>query len=148
MKKVFIVAILALSLNSFAQDRKEKHSRGEMEQMTPEQRSQLLVKKMTLELDLNAKQQDQVAKIIAEQSAKREAMRAERKAKMEEGKINRFEMANKLLDEQIAMKEKEEGVDEKSSSPDVDAVRKEAMETQQTQQQQPQQQNIFPPFGR
>lgn len=45
MKKVFIVAILALSLNSFAQDRKEKHSRGEMEQMTPEQRNQLMVKK-------------------------------------------------------------------------------------------------------
>jgi len=106
MKKVFIVALLAFSLSSVAQDRKERPSRGEMEQMTPEQRSQLLVKKMTLELDLNAKQQDQVAKIIAEQSAKREAMRAERKAKMEEGKINRFEMANKLLDEQIAMKDK------------------------------------------
>jgi periplasmic protein CpxP/Spy len=106
MKKVFIVALLAISLSSVAQDRKERPSRGEMEQMTPEQRSQLLVKKMTLELDLNAKQQDQVAKIIAEQSAKREAMRAERKAKMEEGKINRFEMANKLLDEQITMKDK------------------------------------------
>lgn len=106
MKKVFIVAVLAISLSSVAQDRKERPSRGEMEQMTPEQRSQLLVKKMTLELDLNAKQQDQVAKIIAEQSAKREAMRAERKAKMEERKINRFEMANKLLDEQIAMKDK------------------------------------------
>jgi hypothetical protein len=106
MKKVFIVALLAISLSSVAQDRKERPSRGKMEQMTPEQRSQLLVKKMTLKLDLNAKQQDQVAKIIAEQSSKREAMRAERKAKMEEGKINRFEMANKLLDEQIAMKDK------------------------------------------
>ena len=106
MKKVFIVAILALSLNSFAQDRKEKHSRGEMEQMTPEQRNQLMVKKMTLELDLNAKQQEQVGKIMAEQSAKREAMKAERKAKMEDAKADRFEMANKMLDDQIEMKNK------------------------------------------
>ncbi len=106
MKKVFIVAVLALGLNSFAQDRKERHSRGEMEQMTPEQRSQLHLKKMTLDLDLNAKQQEQIGKIIAEQNTKREAMKAERKAKMEAVKADRFAMANKLLDEQIEMKNK------------------------------------------
>jgi protein CpxP len=110
MKKVFIVAVLAISLSSVAQDRKERPSRGEIEQMTPEQRSQLLVKKLTLELDLNAKQQEQVAKIMAEQTAKREALRAERKAKKEEAKANRFEMVNKRLDEQIEMKNKMKGI--------------------------------------
>ena len=68
-----------------------------MEQMTPEQRNQLLVKKMTLDLDLNAKQQEQAGKIIAEQSAKREAMKTERKAKMEAAKAERLEMKNKKL---------------------------------------------------
>jgi hypothetical protein len=106
MKKVFIVAVLAIGLHSFAQDRKERLSRERMEQMTPEQRSQLLVKKMTLDLDLNAKQQEQVGKIMAEQATKREAMKAEHKAKMEEAKANRFEMKNKMLDEQIEMKNK------------------------------------------
>ncbi len=106
MKKVFIVALLAISLSSVAQDRKERHSKGAMEQMTPEQRNQLHLKKMILDLDLNVKQQEQVAAIMAEQTAKREAMKAERKAKMEEAKAIRFEMKNRMLDEQIEMKNK------------------------------------------
>ena len=106
MKKVFIIAVLAISLSSLAQDRKERHSKGAMEQMTPEQRNQLHLKKMILDLDLNAKQQEQVAAIMAEQTAKREAIKAERKAKMEEAKANRFEMKNRMLDEQIEMKNK------------------------------------------
>ena len=110
MKKVFIVAVLAISLSSFAQDRKEKHSRGEMEQMTPEQRNQLMVKKMTLELDLDAKQQEQVGKIMAEQTAKLEKFKAEHKALMDESKANRFEIKNKMLDEQIEMKNKMKGI--------------------------------------
>ena len=106
MKKVFIIAVLAISLSSLAQDRKERHSKGAMEQITPEQRNQLHLKKMILDLDLNAKQQEQVAAIMAEQTAKREAMKAERIAKMEEAKANRFEMKNRMLDEQIEMKNK------------------------------------------
>ena len=106
MKKVFIIAVLAISLSSLAQDRKERHSKGAMEQMTPEQRNQLHLKKMILELDLNTKQQEQVGKIMADQMAKREAIKAERKAKIEEAKANRFEMKNKMLDEQIEMKNK------------------------------------------
>lgn len=106
MKKVCIVALLVIGLSSFAQERKERHPKGEMEQMTPEQRNQLHLKKMTLDLDLNAKQQEQLTKILADQSAKREAMKAENKAKMEEAKAIRFEMKKKILDEQIEMKNK------------------------------------------
>ena len=106
MKKVCIVALLVIGLSSFAQERKERHSKGEMEQMTPEQRNQLHLKKMTLDLDLNAKQQEQLTKILADQSAKREAIKAEHKAKMEEAKAIRFEMKKKILDEQIEMKNK------------------------------------------
>jgi len=106
MKKVCIVALLVIGLSSFAQERKERHPKGEMEQMTPEQRNQLHLKKMTLDLDLNAKQQEQLTKILADQSAKREAIKAEHKAKLEETKAIRFEMKKKILDEQIEMKNK------------------------------------------
>lgn len=122
MKKLILAALLAVSISTFAQCKKEmekkchteKHSPDErnvgMEKLSSEQRTQLMVKKMTLELDLNAKQQEQVKQIIAEQMVKREAMRAEQMAKKEEDKKRTadqiFVIKNKILDEQIAMKNK------------------------------------------
>jgi hypothetical protein len=107
MKKVLIAALLIVGISSFAQERRERPNRAEMENLTPEQRNQLIVKKMTLELDLNAKQQEQISQIIAEQSAKRDAIKAERKANSEKPTTDeRFAMKNKILDDQIAMKAK------------------------------------------
>lgn len=106
MKKLFIVALLIVGMTSFAQERKGRTARAEMENLTPEQRNELKLKKMTLELDLNAKQQEQVGQIITEQSVKREAMRAERKAKQEKSTDERFAMKSKMMDEQIAVKNK------------------------------------------
>ncbi|WP_291102755.1 MULTISPECIES: Spy/CpxP family protein refolding chaperone [unclassified Flavobacterium] len=113
MKNLIIVALLIVGMSAFAQNRKEMEKRPyrtEMEKLSPEQRNQLMLKKMTLELDLNAKQQEQVGQIIAEQSTKREAMRAERMAKKESERRptadERFALKNKMLDEQIAMKDK------------------------------------------
>ena len=113
MKKLIIAALLVAGIATFAQNRKEmgdRNNRSEMEKLSPEQRTQLMVKKLTLELDLNAKQQEQVKQIIAEQGVKREAMRSEQMAKKEEEKKrnadNQFAMQNKMLDEQIAMKNK------------------------------------------
>ena len=80
MKKLFIAALLVVGITSFAQERRATTERAKMEQMTPEQRNQLHLKKMTLELDLNASQQKEISKVIAEQSNKREAKMAERKA--------------------------------------------------------------------
>ncbi len=110
MKKVFIVTLLVIGMAGFAQNRRERPSRQQMEQLTPEQRNELHLKKMTLDLDLNTNQQEQIGKILAEQSAKREAMRAERKAKMEAAKADRFAMKNRMLDEQIEMKNKMKGI--------------------------------------
>jgi hypothetical protein len=82
----------------------EKHSPDErnefgMEKLSSEQRTQLMVKKMTLELDLNAKQQEQVKQIIAEQMAKKEEDKKRTADQI-------FVIKNKILDEQIAMKNK------------------------------------------
>jgi hypothetical protein len=111
MKKLFIVALLVVGMTSFAQERKARPERAQMEQMTPEQKNQLHLKKMTLELDLNASQQKEMSKIIAEQSAKREARMAERKASKDSAKKQLtadelFAKKSKMLDEQIVMKER------------------------------------------
>lgn len=110
MKKLLITALLVVGLTAFAQEKKTEMNRPERERMSPEQRNQLMLKKMTLDLGLNEGQQKEMAKIIADQSAKREAAMTARKADREKGvkptADERFAMENKKLDEQIAIKEK------------------------------------------
>lgn len=111
MKKLITIALIAImGVSSYTQERKEGQRRPErnpMEKFTPEQRNELMLKKMTLELDLNASQQKEMSKIIAEQGAKREAHLKDRKAKTAKPTSDEiFEMKSKMLDEQIAMKGK------------------------------------------
>jgi len=110
MKKLFVVALLIMGMTSFAQEKPLKSDRAEMEKLTPEQRNQLHLKELTLKLDLTASQQKEMAKIIADSDAKREASIAEVKKQREKGirptAAQRFEMKNKRLDEQIAIKER------------------------------------------
>ena len=111
MKKLFIIALLVVGMTSFAQEKQGRMERASMEKMTPEQRNQLHLKKMTLELDLNASQQKEMSKIIAEQSTKREARIAERKATKEVTKKQLtseelFAKRSQMLDDQIVMKDR------------------------------------------
>ena len=113
MKRLIITALLVVGLTSFAQDKKEMENRPDrpqMEKMSPAQRNELMLKKMTLELDLNAKQQEQFKGIIAEKSTKMETMKGDPMEKKGEWKRptadERFAMENKRLDEQIAMQNK------------------------------------------
>ncbi|TWI03369.1 hypothetical protein IQ05_00312 [Flavobacterium tiangeerense] len=111
MKKLLIVLVLAFGITSQAQERKTKTESAKMERMSAEQKRALQVKKMTLELDLNASQQKEISSLLAEQSTKREAMLADRKAnktaeKKQLTSNERFELKNQMLDNQIAMKER------------------------------------------
>ena len=103
MKKLILAIALVATTLTFAQDRK---ARGE--KLTPEQQTELKVKRMTLELDLDEKQQKEIKTILVEQSKKRETKLAEMKAKKEKGEKptadERFAMKNEMLDNQIAMK--------------------------------------------
>jgi hypothetical protein len=103
MKKLILVVTLVISTLTFAQERSRKG-----EKLTPEQQTELQVKKMTLELDLDAKQQKELKAILLEQAQKREGKIAEIKAKREKGEKlsadERFEMKNKMLDNQIEHK--------------------------------------------
>lgn len=109
MKKLIIAALLSVGMTTFAQE-KPLAKREKMEQLTPEQRNELHLKKLTLDLGLNASQQKEMAKIISEQSAKMETAKAERKARAEKNQKmtadERFALQSKMLDEKIATKEK------------------------------------------
>jgi protein CpxP len=86
MKKVFLAALLVVSLTTFAQEgRKPGSKRAEMEKMTSEERSELRLKRLTEILKLNEKQQKEVGVILVEQQQKREKALAEFKSMKEKG---------------------------------------------------------------
>lgn len=66
MKKLFIVALLAIGFTTFAQEGKKK--KGGHEQTT-----EMKLKKMTEELGLNADQQKQMAVVLEEQATNMKA---------------------------------------------------------------------------
>ena len=104
-----MIALLVFGLNSFAQDSSKKsNTQNETEKMSVEQRNQLRLKKLTLDLSLTDSQQKEMSKIIAEQSVKRETDIAKRKADKEKGvkptADERFAKENQMLDERIAIK--------------------------------------------
>jgi len=106
MKKLIIALMLLGGLTSFAQEKNRKDP--EKENLSTEQREQLRLKKLTLELNLTDSQQKEIGKILNEQSAKRETAMAARKANKEKGvkptADERFAMENQRLDDQIAIK--------------------------------------------
>lgn len=105
MKKLFVAALMIVGLTTFAQGEGEKR-----ELLSPEQQTELHLKKMTLDLDLTEKQQNALQPILLEQAKKRENFKTKREAKKESDtkitKEERFEMRSKMLDNQIALKEK------------------------------------------
>lgn len=79
MKKLFIAALLFVGIVSFAQDINQKPARDQKEKLTPEQRNEKHLQKLTAELNLDKKQQDQVKQLLAERSAKAEKFRDAKK---------------------------------------------------------------------
>jgi hypothetical protein len=74
MKKVFLAAILVVSTLTFAQEKDKKR-----EKLAPEQQTELQVKKMTAELDLNETQQKQVKELLESQKENRALFLEKRK---------------------------------------------------------------------
>ena len=79
MKKLFIAALLFVGMASFAQEADQKPTREPRERLTPEQRNDKQLKKITSELNLDANQQTQVKQLLADRSAKAEKFREDRK---------------------------------------------------------------------
>jgi periplasmic protein CpxP/Spy len=114
MKKIILVALLMIGTIIVAQERNKRQQGDEKMQFTPEQKSQLMLKKMTLELDLNDSQQKEFKTIIAEKMTKMEEQKAAMKTMKEKGvrptSDELFAMASKKLDEQIANKKRMEKI--------------------------------------
>ena len=108
MKKLILVALLSLSITGIAQDKK-KSMKADRPEFTAQQQNELQVKKLTLELDVSAKQQKEISDIIAKQQEKREAVKKELKIKKDENKKlttdEKFVLKRNMLDNQIAHKE-------------------------------------------
>jgi len=81
MKKLFIAALLFIGIASFAQEADQKPTREPREKLTPEQRSDKQLKKLTSELNLDANQQAQVKQLLADRNTKAEQFKEARKAK-------------------------------------------------------------------
>jgi hypothetical protein len=103
MKKVIVAVLLVVGMTTFAQERGEKRER-----LTPEQKVELQIKKLKLDLDLNDKQTADIKKIVVEQVKKRDAKRAEfdtKRAKdVKPTPEEMFQNKSQMLDEKIAMK--------------------------------------------
>lgn len=84
-----------------------RNQMNQEQQMTPDQRAQLQLKRMTLSLNLTDKQQKQIYPLLLQSIEKRDKKMAEIKAKREKGEKlsadERFELQNDRLDNQIAM---------------------------------------------
>ncbi len=111
MKKVLIALVLLVGMTSLAQEKKARSERAQIEHMTSEQRNELHLKKMTLDLDLTATQQKEMSIIIAEQGTKKEARMIERKEnndviRKQLTADEKFAEKSRMLEEQILMKER------------------------------------------
>ena len=112
MNKIVVTMLLLVTTMTLAQEKRERHHRGNMHNMTPEQIATLQTKKMTLALDLSEAQQDQIHALNLEHAQERKSKMEERKAAKEEGgrkeltSEERFAKKNERLDAKLAHKQK------------------------------------------
>jgi len=106
MKKLIIAAFLFVGIASFAQEA-DQSVQPQRERLTPEQRNDRQLKKLTSELNLDANQQTQIKQLLADRSANAEKFKEDRK--------NRKDNGTKLTTEQKAAF-KQQMADEKTAN--------------------------------
>lgn len=110
MKKLLVLSLLFIvSFNSFSQNRKQLGNK--LKSFSAEQIATLQTKKMTLSLDLNLKQQNEIFNVCLEEVKFKKTKRGEineRKNNSKEGLSSEeiFDMMNEKLDHQIALNNK------------------------------------------
>ncbi len=115
MKQLLIVALALFTMQVVAQEhklnRKPMHKKGQIfKDLSAEEVATLQTKRMTLDLDLNESQSDEIYKMNLENAKTRKIKAQEREkkdVKQEEiTKDNLFDKVNAKLDKQIAHKQK------------------------------------------
>ncbi len=107
MKTLLTVLVVCLGFSAMAQpphhDKKSKYRSEKMKDLSAEQRAALMTKKMTLDLDLNETQQNQIYALILDKTKKHEKRRAN-KPEERPTKDDLYAMKMEQMDDQIAMK--------------------------------------------
>ena len=96
MKKLIIALVLGIGMNCFAQEATQKSNRGDMQNMTPEQRVEKQLATMTKDLSLDTKQQEAVGTLLKEKSVKAQEVRAKREAMRSSGQKMTDEQRNEF----------------------------------------------------
>lgn len=85
MKTLIIALVFGIGVSGFAQVSTPQSGESYREKTTPEQRQQKHLTYLTKELNLDAKQQEAVSKILAEKSAKAQDLKAQRGTRKDSG---------------------------------------------------------------
>lgn len=112
MKRLIIIVLLGGFLSATAQpNRQSSHIKEIMKDLSPEEAAELSTKKLTLALNLNETQQDEIYELELEIAKDRNAKRSEREEKMNSDVIEKptkdevLARLNARLDKRIAHKE-------------------------------------------
>lgn len=105
-----LMMVIAVTFTANAQQNNNQKGAKNIPEFSVEQHTKLALKKMTLELDLNEQQQNQIKPLMLAQATQRkvtiEKMKAARANKQKSSADELFAMKNQQLDNQIAMKTK------------------------------------------
>ena len=110
MKKVLVILIVFVGFSAMAQKKRPHQPRKQLlESLDAEQIATLRTKKMTLALDLNQEQFEEVLQLNIAEATFHKEKRETRKATADDSKPStaseRFNMANARLNRQIAMQQ-------------------------------------------
>nr|WP_315250947.1 hypothetical protein [uncultured Flavobacterium sp.] len=85
MKTLIIALVFGIGVSGFAQESTTAPNNSNIGKMTPEQRQEKQLARLTKELTLDAKQQEAVGKILAEKSAKAQEAKSQRQTRKSSG---------------------------------------------------------------
>lgn len=85
MRTLIIALVFGIGVSGFAQVSTPQPGDSNREKLTPEQRQEKQLARLTKELTLDAKQQEAVRKILAEKSAKTQEAKVQREARKSSG---------------------------------------------------------------
>lgn len=106
MALLLVSSVLVAQPGPRKEGQNQERGKDRMENLTPQERSELKTKKMTLLLNLTDSQQKTAQAIILEEELQREEFRKNRKEKKSLTDEEKLEQANARLDAQIASKRK------------------------------------------
>ena len=101
MKKLVVALLFIVGITAMAQEKEMKRPNGDkFASLTPEQKVEFQVKKMSKELNLNENQVKEMKALVTKEVEKREAIKAEMKALQAK---QRIEMKAKMDEEYASM---------------------------------------------